>query len=60
VMEIMRALQEQKQTFTIDDVKAAAERQGIPPNRTEALFHAMRNQGEVMESRPGQWQLVRF
>ncbi|MGI0131941.1 MAG: minichromosome maintenance protein MCM [Thermoplasmata archaeon] len=60
VMEIMRALQEEKGTFTIDDVKAQAERQGIAPNRTEALFHAMRNQGEVMESRPGLWQLVRF
>ncbi|MCI4368384.1 MAG: minichromosome maintenance protein MCM [Thermoplasmata archaeon] len=59
--EIMRALQDQKDgTFSLDELKAQADRQGVPPARTEALFHALRNQGEVMESRPGHWQLVRF
>jgi replicative DNA helicase Mcm len=60
VTEVMRALQEEKGAFSLDEVKDRCERQGIPPPRTEALFHALRNQGEVMESRPGVWQLVRF
>ncbi|HEV2166377.1 MAG TPA: minichromosome maintenance protein MCM [Thermoplasmata archaeon] len=57
---IMRSLQERGETFTLEDLKAEAERQGVPPAKTDALFHSLRNQGEVMESRPGRWQLVRF
>jgi replicative DNA helicase Mcm len=59
--DIMRELQDQKGgTFTFEELKAEAEHRGIPPARTEALFHSLRGQGEVMESRPNHWQLVRF
>jgi replicative DNA helicase Mcm len=47
-------------TFSVEELKTEAEGVGVPPARTEALFHSLRNQGEVMESRPGRWQLVRF
>ncbi|MCI4357800.1 MAG: minichromosome maintenance protein MCM [Thermoplasmata archaeon] len=57
---IMRGLQEKEETFTLEALKAEAERQGVPPAKTDALFHSLRNQGEVMETRPGRWQLVRF
>jgi replicative DNA helicase Mcm len=60
LQEIMRGLQAEKGAFSLEEVKDLAERQGIPPARSEALFHALRNQGDLMESRPGQWQLVRF
>jgi replicative DNA helicase Mcm len=58
---LMRRLQEEKGgTFTLEELKAEAERQGVPAAKTDAIFHSLRNQGEVMESRPGRWQLVRF
>ena len=60
LMEIMRGLQESQGTFTLDEVRQRAERQGISAGRTEAMFHTLRNQGELMESRPDRWQLVRF
>ena len=59
IMEIMRALQEHSETFSLEEVKAQAERRGIPAARVDALFQTYRNQGELVESRPGQWQLVR-
>ncbi len=58
---VMRSLQEARGgTFTLEELKAEAERQGVPAKGVDALFHSLRNQGEVMESRPGRWQLVRF
>ena len=60
IMEIMRGLQERSETFSLEEVKQAAERREIPPARVEALFQTYRNQGEVLEVRPGHWQLVRF
>jgi replicative DNA helicase Mcm len=59
--DLMRQLADPKDgTFSLEELKAEAERREIPPARTEAIFHSLRNQGEVMESRPGRWQLVRF
>jgi replicative DNA helicase Mcm len=59
--DIMRELQDQKGgTFTLEDLRTEAEHRGVPAARTEALFHSLRGQGEVMETRPGHWQLVRF
>ncbi|HEV2231470.1 MAG TPA: minichromosome maintenance protein MCM, partial [Thermoplasmata archaeon] len=59
--EIMRELGGEKGgTFSLDELKAEAERRGIPTGRTDALFHSLRNQGEVLEERPGRWKLVRF
>jgi len=60
LMSIMRELQQKNGSFTLEEVKANAERQGIPPGRADALFFSYRNQGELMETRPGTWQLVRF
>ncbi len=61
LMEIMRALQTRSGTgFSLEEVKAQAERQGISPARADALFFSYRNQGELVEVRPGTWQLVRF
>jgi hypothetical protein len=41
-------------------LKAEAERRGIGAARVDALFSMLRNQGELVESRPGRWQLIRF
>ncbi len=58
---LMRSLQDAKGgTFTLEELKAEAERQGVASKNVDALFHSLRNQGEVMETRPGRWQLVRF
>ncbi len=58
--EMMRQLQAEKGYFTMEELRAAAEKQGVSPARTEALFYSLRNQGEVAERRPNQWQLIRF
>jgi replicative DNA helicase Mcm len=58
--EMMRQLQSEKGFFTLEELRTAAEKQGVPPSRTEALFYSLRNQGEVAERRPNQWQLIRF
>ena len=58
---IMRTLQSRtQQSFTIEELKAEAEKHKISGSQTEAIFHTLRNQGEVMETRPGTWQLLRF
>jgi replicative DNA helicase Mcm len=58
---IMRSLQSRtQQSFTIEELKAEAEKHKISGSQTEAIFHTLRNQGEVMETRPGTWQLLRF
>lgn len=58
--ELMRQLQADKGYFTLEELRAEAEKKEIPPGRTEALFYSLRNQGEVAERRPNQWQLIRF
>ncbi len=61
VQSVMRRLQEEGGgAFTLAEVKEAAEREGVPGHRTEALFQMLRNQGELVEVRPDRWQLVRF
>ncbi len=60
LMEIMRALQDRSGGFTLEEVRAEAERRGITPARADSLFTTYRNQGEVFEQRPGVWQLIRF
>jgi replicative DNA helicase Mcm len=58
--ELMRQLQTDKGYFSLEELRAEAEKKGVPPSRTEALFYSLRNQGEVAERRPNQWQLIRF
>jgi replicative DNA helicase Mcm len=60
LMSIMRQLQDKSGSFSLEEVKAQAERQGIPAARADALFYTYRNQGELIEVRSGIWQLVRF
>jgi replicative DNA helicase Mcm len=61
IQETMRKLQESGGgTFALDDLYQETEKLGIPKARAETLFQMLRNQGEVMESRNGRWQLVRF
>ncbi|MCI4346444.1 MAG: hypothetical protein L3K07_06805, partial [Thermoplasmata archaeon] len=57
---VMRQLQEQNGSFSIDEVVGLMERHNVQRPRTEALFQSLRSQGELLESRPGVWQLVRF
>jgi replicative DNA helicase Mcm len=58
--ELMRRLQSDKGYFSLEELRAEAEKAGVPPGRTDALFYSLRNQGEVAEHRPNQWQLIRF
>jgi replicative DNA helicase Mcm len=61
VMRVMRELQEAGGgTFTMETFRAAAEHAGIPTPKAEAVLLSLRNQGEVIEPRPNQYQLVRF
>ncbi len=61
VQDLMRKLQDRPSgTFTLAEIVAEAEQQGITPAQTEGLFNHLRNQGELVETRPGLWQLVRF
>jgi len=61
VMRVMRELQDRPEaTFSVEEYLDAADRAGVPPNRAEALLQTLRNQGEIIESRPNRLQLVRF
>jgi replicative DNA helicase Mcm len=61
VMRVMRELQDRPEaTFSLEEYIAAADRAGVPANRAEALLQTLRNQGEIIESRPNRLQLVRF
>jgi DNA replicative helicase MCM subunit Mcm2 (Cdc46/Mcm family) len=58
---VMRELQEEHGGyFSLEQYREAAEHAGIPPSRAEAILQTLRNQGEVIEARPNQLQLVRF
>jgi len=61
VMRVMRELQEEGGgTFTMEMFRAATERVGIAETKAVALLLSLRNQGEVIEPRANQYQLVRF
>lgn len=61
VMRIMRELQDAHGGhFTLEEFRAAAEQANLGVGRAEALLQSLRNQGEVIEPRPNQLQLVRF
>jgi hypothetical protein len=57
----MRRLQQEGGgTFSVEELTAASEREGLTAKQVEGLFQMLRNQGEVAEIRTGRWQLVRF
>ncbi len=61
VLRVMRELQEAGGgVFTMEAFHAAAEKAGVDPKKAESLLISLRNQGEVIEPRPNQLQLVRF
>ncbi len=61
VMRIMRELQEEHGGFfAIEQFREAAEKAGIASTKAEALLQSLRNQGEIIEARPNQLQLIRF
>ncbi|HTP54747.1 MAG TPA: minichromosome maintenance protein MCM [Thermoplasmata archaeon] len=61
VMRIMRELQEAHGGhFSPEQYLEASQKAGIPAPKADALLQSLRNQGEIIEARPGQLQLVRF
>ena len=61
VMRIMRELQDEHGGFfTMEQFREGAEKHGIAASKAEALLQSLRNQGEIIEARPNQLQLVRF
>ncbi|HXW66950.1 MAG TPA: minichromosome maintenance protein MCM [Thermoplasmata archaeon] len=61
VMRVMRELQDRPEaSFSREEFLEACERAGVPAAKAEAHLQTLRNQGEVFESRPNRWQLVRF
>jgi len=61
VLRVMRELQDRPEgVFSVEEFTEAADRAGVPRNRAEALLQTLRNQGEVIETRPNRLQLVRF
>ena len=60
-LRIMRELQEQAgETFTAEQYHEATERAGISRAHSDSILQTLRNQGEIIEPRPNQFQLVRF
>lgn len=61
LISVIRGLQTSgDRTFTFDQLMAGATDRGIPRPRAESLFQLMRNQGELIEQRPGVWQMLSF
>ena len=61
VMRIMRQLQEAHDgQFSVEQFLEASQKAGIATDKADAILQSLRNQGEVIEPRPGQIQLVRF
>ena len=61
ILHLMRELQGAHDgVFTTEQFREAVERAQIDLGKAEAILQAMRNQGEVIEPRPNQLQLVRF
>jgi len=60
-MRVMRELQGGPSgVFTIEQYHEATEKAGIVTARADSILQTMRNQGEIIEPRPNQLQLVRF
>jgi len=60
-MRVMRNLQEQPGgTFTMEQYHEATEKAGISRAHAESILQTLRNQGEIIETRPNQFQLIRF
>lgn len=58
---VMRELQEEHGGhFTVEQYHEAMGRANVPPPRADAILQTLRNQGEVIEARPNQLQLIRF
>ncbi len=58
---IMRELQEEHGGFfSVEQFHEAMGRASIPAARADAILQTLRNQGEVIEARPNQLQLIRF
>ena len=61
VLQIMRELQATHDgIFSMEQFREAVTRAKIDLAKAEALLGSMRNQGEIIEPRPNQLQLVRF
>ncbi len=61
LQDLMRKLQESGGgAFGLEELRSEAAKHGIAEGRVDTLFGMLRGQGEVMELRPGRWQLVRF
>jgi replicative DNA helicase Mcm len=61
VLRIMRELQEAGGgVFTLGAFLEAAEKAGVAVPKAEAQLQTLKNQGEIIEPRPNQLQLVRF
>jgi len=61
VLRLMRELQEAGGgVFTLGAFLEAAEKAGVPVQKAEAQLQTLKNQGEIIEPRPNQLQLVRF
>jgi replicative DNA helicase Mcm len=63
--EIARELMQELQGgpgghFTFEAFVEAAEKRQISRAQADAIVHSLRNQGEIIEARPNQLQLVRF
>lgn len=60
-LRVMRDLQGAADgLFTIEQYHEAMERHNVPEARADSILQTMRNQGEIIEPRPNQYQLVRF
>jgi replicative DNA helicase Mcm len=60
-MRIMRELQEGPGgSFRIEEYHEATEKAGISLAHADSILQTLRNQGEIIEPRPNQFQLVRF
>jgi replicative DNA helicase Mcm len=58
--QIMRRLQTAQGYFSVEEYLAAAEGEGIPRPKADAILATLKNQGEIIESRTDRLQLVRF
>src|SRR5579875_65520 len=64
-MSVLTALLQRLQsgssgTFHMEEAQAQAEQEGITAAQFQSLFHSLRSQGELVEVRPNNWQLIRF
>ncbi|HYB77329.1 MAG TPA: minichromosome maintenance protein MCM [Thermoplasmata archaeon] len=60
-LRIMRELQEQSGgTFSLEQYHEATEKARISQAHADSILQLMRNQGEIIEPRPNQLQLIRF